>query len=84
MEVVETDKCFECIAVTPQDMEDAVRWVVEHHQYLLINGVALDGFTAQHVIQIIDGLSESNKIKFCSMPLVQMVDITWKLFKKLS
>ncbi len=41
--------------------------------------VLIDGFTASAVVQVYDALNDTNKAKFVALPLVKMVDVTWKL-----
>lgn len=43
--------------------------------------VLVDSFTASAVVQVFDALKEANQIKFGSMPLLRIVNVTWKLVK---
>jgi len=75
---------------------DAARKVVKEHQFVYINPknndisdkkkkgyIALDAVTASMLTQIADALKDvKNKEHFTSMPLLQAVDIGWKLVKK--
>ena len=59
-----------------------IRWIVDNKQFKKINGQVVDAFTAQHVIQVYDALGDKNKEQFGKMKLEPMVNLTWKLFKK--
>lgn len=75
---------------------DAARKVVKEHQFVYINPknndisdkekggyIVLDAVTASMLTQIADALKDvKNKEKFTNMPLLQAVDIGWKLVKK--
>lgn len=41
--------------------------------------VLFDLFTASAVVQVHDALNETNRAKFAALPLLRMVDVTWKL-----
>jgi len=41
----------------------------------------LDATTANTVIQVRDALNDKNKIKFESLGIFQMIDLTWKVVK---
>jgi hypothetical protein len=74
---------------------DAARQVVKNHQYVYINPknnkvsdkkksgfIILDGVTANMLVKIADALGKVNQEKFTSSPLLQAVDIGWKLIRK--
>ena len=75
---------------------DVARKVVKEHQFVYINPktndvskdkkkgyIALDAVTAGMLTQIADALKDvKNKEKFTNMPLLQAVDIGWKLVNR--
>lgn len=77
---------------------DAAKWVVKNHQYVYIHPktndfyeghdkksgyIILDAVTAGMLTQIADALKDvKNREKFTSMPLLQAVDIGWKLVQR--
>lgn len=74
---------------------DAARKVVKEHQFVYIDPktndisdkkkkgyIALDAVTSNMLVQIADALKDVNKEKFTNMPLLQAVDIGWKLVKR--
>jgi len=79
--------------------EPAARYVVKHHQAVdfHVSGqfsdapseckgkcVTLDAFTASMLCQVIDALTNENRIKFTSLNLLRAVDIGWSVTKKAS
>jgi hypothetical protein len=44
--------------------------------------VAVDAFTANAIVQILDKLSPQNKAKYLAMSIRQMVDVAYKLMSK--
>ena len=74
---------------------EAARIVLKKHQMVYINPktgktseekklgfMVLDAVTANMLVTIADALSKEANEKFTSMPLLQAVDIGWKLIKK--
>ncbi len=49
--------------------------------YKKIDGHTVDSFTASAVVGVYDKLSAANQEKFIAMPILKVVDITWKLLK---
>jgi len=43
--------------------------------------IFIDLFTASAVMQVYNALNDANKITFAKMPLIKMVNITWRLIK---
>jgi hypothetical protein len=46
--------------------------------------MALDMFSASGIVKVYDNLGDKNKSQFVSLPLPKMVDMTFKLLKKVS
>lgn len=63
---------------------DQMREIVKEKQYRKIKGHTVDLFTASHVVQVYDALGPANQKKLESLPLPKMVDLVWKLVKKVS
>jgi hypothetical protein len=63
---------------------DQMRQIVNEKQYRKIKGHTVDLFTASHVVQVYDALNPANQKKLESLPLPMMVDLVWKLVKKVS
>lgn len=61
---------------------DQMRQIVKEKQARKIQGKMVDLFTANHVVQVYDALNDANKKKLESLPLLKMVDLVWKLVKK--
>jgi hypothetical protein len=59
----------------------AVRQIVERKQYAKIDGQAVDLFSASAIVAVYDALNESNREKFCSLPVGKMALIAFKLVK---
>ncbi|MEW1922209.1 hypothetical protein [Streptomyces sp. NPDC088360] len=57
----------------------AFRRVAEMYSAEEVDGVLIDAFSAQHVVQVYDALNEKNKARMAAMDVVQIVDITFKL-----
>lgn len=67
---------------TPEEMYGAFLWICRERQYLKINGVIVDGFTASAVWQVIHALSEESRKKLLSFSITKIVNITWKIINK--
>jgi hypothetical protein len=74
---------------------DVAKQVVKKKQFVYVNPktlkttddkkkgfIILDMTTANMLVQIADALGDVNREKFTSMPLIQAVDIGWKLVSK--
>ena len=44
-------------------------------------GMYLDAFTSSMIVQVTDRISEDNKAKLLSLPVLKAVDILWKVSK---
>lgn len=64
-----------------QKRYDTIKEIVDEGQYEKIDGVIIDGTTANMLLKILDNLNEENKKKMLSMPIKKMVDVSWKLVK---
>lgn len=67
--------------VSPKEREEAIRRIVKNHQYEKIEGQTIDATTANMLVQIMDNLNKQHKEKFITLPILQMVDLGWKLVK---
>ena len=72
------------VPALPPEMSriDALRWVLEHHQCALVEGVAVDVQSANAIVTVYDNLSEKNKPKFLAMPIGKMGDVAWQVIAK--
>lgn len=61
---------------------DKVRRIVDQHQAEKIDGMLVDGTTAQIVIAIYDNLNEQNKARLAAMPIGLMCAFSLKLYGK--
>jgi len=83
IEVIETVKGYKTKADTPEKMFSAIKWIVDNKQFLYINGVIVDGFTAQHIMMVYNNLKPFTQKKFMAFHITIIADITWKLLKKI-
>jgi hypothetical protein len=63
---------------------DQMRQIVKEKTARKIQGKMVDLWTASHVVQVYDALNPENQKKLESLPLLKMVDMVWKLVKKVS
>lgn len=65
----------------PNDSETIkkVRDIVREHQYAKIDGVIVDAFTAQTILQVFDNLNDKNQKRMAQMPIRQMASIAMKV-----
>ena len=61
---------------------DKVRKVAEEHQCNRVNGVLLDAFTANVIVQVYDALNERNKARFAVLPIRRMAEVALSLATK--
>ncbi len=71
----------ETVAGNPQDRIAAIRRIVDEKQYAKVDGQMIDLFTASHIVQVYDALSEANRAKFASFTAPKMGMIAYKLTK---
>lgn len=67
--------------MSEQSWIDAATRIVERHQYEKVDGVLLDATTANALMTVDRALSAANRERFRAMPLVQAVNVAWKLLK---
>ena len=63
---------------------EVARRIVQNKQYEKYKGMMLDTFTASAIIKVYDAVNDSNKKKLDSLKLPKLVNIVWKLLKKVS
>jgi hypothetical protein len=64
-----------------QKRDDSIKRIVDESQYEKIDGVTIDGVTANLLLQICDAFDEEKKKKFLSLEIRKMVNVAWKLSK---
>jgi hypothetical protein len=57
----------------------AAREVLEHRSVRMVDGVLLDLFTANAVVQVADAPSERNRERLDGLPLVRAVELVWRV-----
>lgn len=70
---------------TPADGAEriaAFRSIVAERQFAKIDGVLVDLFSANYVVQVFDALSPANQTKYAAMPAPRMVQVAFQLTKK--
>lgn len=58
-----------------------MRQIVDSKTMGKVDGKKVDLFTASAVIKVYDALSGKNREHFSNLPLMKMVDVTWKVLK---
>lgn len=58
---------------------DRLRWIVEHHQAARVEGLYVDGLTAQGLVQLHDRLNDANRATLLALPLRKAVSVMWKI-----
>ena len=61
---------------------DKIRSIVLNHQCSRVEGLLVDGVTANMLVNVYEALNETNRKSFESFSLRKMVSIGWKLVKK--
>ena len=72
------------ITEAKESVIDVARRIVQNGQYEKYKGMMLDTFTASAIIKVYDAVNDSNKKKLDSLKLPKLVNIVWKLLKKVS
>jgi hypothetical protein len=68
---------------TPEQREGGFRKIVREGQFGRVeNCTAVDLFTANSMVQVLDNLSPENKTKMLSMNALAMITLMWKLLEK--
>ena len=68
---------------TPEQMYGALKWILQNKQYLVINGVLLDMFSASAVWQVVHALKkEENRLNLLGRSVTNMVEVAFKLIKR--
>lgn len=78
-EVNDAEKVESALDAKEQKRYDAIKKIVDDSQYAKIEGVIVDGTTANLLLKVCDALSEENRKKLLAMPIKKMVDVAWKL-----
>jgi hypothetical protein len=63
---------------------EVARRIVQNGQHEKYKGMMLDTFTASAIVKVYDAVNDSNKKKLDSLKLPKLVNIVWKLLKKVS
>ena len=63
----------------PQERMQAMRRIVDQHQYEKIDGCMIDLTSAHATLKVYDALNTENRAKFSSLPAPQMALIAFKL-----
>ena len=63
---------------------EVARRIVQNKQHEKYKGMMLDTFTASAIVQVYDAVNDANKKKLDSLKLPKLVNIVWKLLKKVS
>lgn len=61
---------------------DAMREILKGHQHNKIEGKMVDAFSASAYVKIYDALSQPNRDKIESLPIVKAMDVVWKLINR--
>lgn len=64
-----------------QERIDAIRQIVERHQYAKVDGIMVDGFSASAIIRVYDAISPENQQKYAGFHVARMADVAFKLMK---
>lgn len=62
-----------------EGMIGSFRRIAEMYSAEEIDGVLVDAFSAQHVVQVYEALNEKNQARMAAMDVVQVVEITFRL-----
>jgi len=85
LEIIETTDGYKTKVKTAEQLRAAINWIIKHGQFLKINGIVLDGFTASGMHQILKALNSENQAKFLAVGinkgLFSMTNLTYKLLK---
>lgn len=58
---------------------EACRKIVADCQYAKIDGITVDLFSANTIVQVHDALNETNRAKFAGLPVDEMAALAFKL-----
>ena len=61
---------------------EVARRIVQNGQYEKYKGMMLDTFTASAIVKVYDSVNDSNKKKLDSLKLPKLVNVVWKLLKR--
>lgn len=67
--------------ITGEELYQKLKEIVDNGQAQRINGSLVDTFSASAVVQVADALTEQNRAKFLSFPLVKIVNIAFQMLK---
>lgn len=67
-----------------QDKIGALQFIVRESQYAVINGRAVDLFTASAVLSVYDALSDKNKERYIKSDVPMMAKIAFQLLSEKS
>lgn len=67
---------------SPEKRMQDIREIMKTHQARKVDGVLVDAFTAQAIVQVYDKLNDKNKEKLANMKAPKMADFVWKLISK--
>jgi len=79
IEIKEIGGEYKTTVITDGDKEEAFRWVVDNQQYLHINNIIVDLFSAQCVVQVLNQVKEEFKSKLLSCEVPKICSIVLKL-----
>ena len=61
---------------------EVARRIVQNGQHEKYKGMMLDTFTASAIVKVYDAVNDSNKKKLDSLKLPKLVNVVWKLLKR--
>lgn len=73
---------YSVLSDTIQKKESALRWIVANSQYLKINGMLVDSFSASVVVKCLDNLSQEQKGKLLELSIEKIVSFCFKLLER--
>lgn len=68
--------------VPQEEVIEAIRALSDSHSYGIVNGVAIDAYSASVVVAIYDAVNEANKQKLSAMPVKRMVDVAYSTLNR--
>jgi hypothetical protein len=60
----------------------SLRKIVSEHQAAKVNGKMVDAYSASAIVAVYDKLNPQNRSQFVSLPIMKMVDMAFRLIKK--
>lgn len=61
---------------------EAIRQIVKGRRKAKVDGMMVDSYTAQAILQVHDALTDKPRALFAAMPIGCMASIAWKLINK--